>query len=193
MDKTRFETFTDGVIVVAMTLMVLQIVAPSGAGWGDLWGLRYRLIVYGLSFFIIAVYWKNHHHLLAGVEKISGLAMWINIALLFFLTLFAFTTAWVDENVGEVVPEVTFGVVMLMANLSFLGLEVELVRVNRIRRSRRWVVRYVLTFFLNLVGLGMAFWWPPAMLVATLPMILMWVVPVVGVWNTLEKKVGLDK
>ncbi|MDR3125644.1 MAG: DUF1211 domain-containing protein [Candidatus Nomurabacteria bacterium] len=174
MNKSRLESFTDGVIVIAMTIMVVSIAAPTGAEWTDLWGLRYKFLVYALSFFTLAVYWKNHHHLLQKVKNISHTSLWLNIALLFFLTLFTFTTAWIDEYITELVPALTYGTVMLAANLSFILLSLSLERLNNLPSN---VVLYTTTLILNIGGLALGFICPPLVLACCVALLVIWSVP----------------
>ena len=178
MGRTRLENFTDGILAVAMTLMVFEIAAPVGAGYGDLWALRYKFVIYGLIFFTLAIYWRNHHHIFSGGRQINTSVMRINILLLFVLTLFPFITAWVGlgSNVYEFVPQMTFGIVLLVANLVFIWLDRAVAKANSAEPifSNR---RIALALIVNLIALGACFFFPPSVLVGRFIELFIWSVP----------------
>jgi uncharacterized membrane protein len=123
MGKGRLEAFSDGVIAVIITIMVLEMKVPHGA---DLAALREVLPVflnYVLSFVYIGIYWNNHHHMLHTVKHVSGAIMWGNLHLLFWLSLVPFTTGWMGENHFEAVPMALYGFVLMMAGLAYTLLQ----------------------------------------------------------------------
>lgn len=123
MNKGRLEAFSDGVIAVIITIMVLELKVPRG---GDLTALRPLLPVflsYVLSFTYVGIYWNNHHHMLHATKLVSGGVMWANLHLLFWLSLIPFTTAWMGENHFEALPTAVYGAVLLMAAIAYLILE----------------------------------------------------------------------
>ncbi|MDR2587430.1 MAG: TMEM175 family protein, partial [Coriobacteriales bacterium] len=130
MSKSRLEAFTDGVIAIIITILVLGIDVPEEASFAALWEQRTQFLVYVVSFVILAIYWNNHHHLLQIAHRISGEVMWCNIILLLFLSLFPFTTAWVNTNLFARTPELLYGGVMLLADVVWLVLAHALVREN---------------------------------------------------------------
>ena len=119
MSKTRLEAFSDGVIAIIITIMVIELRAPHGADWSTLRPLLPVLLSYVLSFVYIAIYWNNHHHLLHATKQISGGVMWANMHLLFWLSLFPFVTAWMGENEFARNPAALYGVVTLMAAVAY--------------------------------------------------------------------------
>ena len=128
MGKTRLEAFSDGVIAIIITIMVLEMRAPHGA---DLEALAPVLPVFGsyvLSFVFVGIYWSNHHHLLHTARHVTGGILWANLHLLFWLSLVPFVTAWMGENHFEQQPVALYGVVMLMAGIAYYILEVILMR-----------------------------------------------------------------
>jgi uncharacterized membrane protein len=128
MGKTRLEAFSDGVIAIIITIMVLEMRAPHGT---DLDALRPVLPVFGsyvLSFVFVGIYWSNHHHLLHTARQVTGGILWANLHLLFWLSLVPFVTAWMGENHFEQQPVALYGVVMLMAGIAYYILEVTLMR-----------------------------------------------------------------
>jgi uncharacterized membrane protein len=131
MSKHRVEAFTDGVIAIIITIMVLELQAPAGGNFADLWALRYRFLIYFVSFLTMAVYWNNHHHLFQVVSHVDGLVLWSNIAFLFASSLFPFATAWVGaHHLTSFAPEMFYGGVVLLADLAYYALVQCLLRVN---------------------------------------------------------------
>ncbi len=119
MTKTRLEAFSDGVIAIALTIMVLELKAPHGTQWSDLNPLLPAFLAYVLSFVNIGIYWNNHHHLLHATDHVDGRILWANMHLLFWLSLMPFVTAWMAENHFAVIPTATYGFVLLMAGLAY--------------------------------------------------------------------------
>ena len=119
MSKGRLETFSDGVIAIIITIMVLELRAPHGADWSILRPLMPVFLSYVLSFVHVGIYWNNHHHLLHATRQISGGVMWSNMHLLFWLSLVPFVTAWMGENAFASNPVALYGVVLLMAALAY--------------------------------------------------------------------------
>ena len=123
MSKGRLEAFSDAVIAIAITIMVLELRAPEGGSWAAVRPLVPALLTYALSFLFLGIYWNNHHHLLHAAERVNGKILWANMHLLFWLSLFPFVTGWLGENRGAVWPTVLYGAVLLMAGLAYFVLE----------------------------------------------------------------------
>ncbi len=104
MGKDRLAAFSDGVIAILITIMVLELKVPHGADWAALVGLVPSLLTYVMSFVYLAIYWNNHHHLLYTVTRVDGLILWANSHLLFWLSLIPAATAWMGENLSAPVP-----------------------------------------------------------------------------------------
>ena len=119
MRKGRMEAFSDGVIAILITIMVLQLAAPRGAEPAALLPLLPILLSYVLSFVNLAIYWNNHHHLLQAVERVDGRVLWANMHLLFWLSLVPFATAWMGENPAAAWPAALYGVVQLFAGIAY--------------------------------------------------------------------------
>ena len=128
MGKTRLEAFSDGVIAIIITIMVLEMQAPHGADMASLGPLIPKFLSYVLSFIHVGIYWNNHHHLLHTVRHVSGGILWANLHLLFWLSLVPFVTAWMGENHFEQQPVALYGVVMLMAGVAYYILSTTLIR-----------------------------------------------------------------
>ena len=123
MKTSRLEAFSDGVIAIIITIMVLELKVPHGTDLADLRPLLPVLISYLLSFIYVGIYWNNHHHLFHSTQHVTGAILWANLHLLFWLSLFPFTTAFVDENHLAPIPTAVYGFVLLMAAIAFYILQ----------------------------------------------------------------------
>jgi len=123
MNKSRLEAFSDGVIAVIITIMVLELKAPHGDGTAALVPLVPVFLSYVLSFVYVGIYWNNHHHMLHVTAKVTGGVLWANLHLLFWLSLFPFTTAWMSENHFASAPSAIYGFVLLMAAIAYVLLQ----------------------------------------------------------------------
>lgn len=130
MGKTRLEAFSDGVLAVIITILVLELKVPHSAELGALVELLPAFLSYVLSFTFIAIYWNNHHHMFHTVTHVNGAMLWANAHLLFWLSLVPFTAAWMGENHYEAVPVAAYGVVMLMAGLAYPILQTVIIRTQ---------------------------------------------------------------
>ncbi len=130
MSRGRLEAFSDGVIAILVTIMVLDLRPPSGHGFDDLGPLLPKLLVYLLSFTFLAIYWNNHHHLMQVVERIDGRVLWANMALLFWLSLTPAATAWLGPNTHATAPVVVYGIVLLGAAVAYFVLARTLLRLH---------------------------------------------------------------
>jgi uncharacterized membrane protein len=123
MNNSRLEAFSDGVIAIIITIMVLELKVPHGATLEALAPLIPNFLSYVLSFIYVGIYWNNHHHLLHTCESVTGPILWANLHLLFWLSLFPVTTAWIGENHLAEAPSVLYGVVLLMAAIAYWVLQ----------------------------------------------------------------------
>jgi uncharacterized membrane protein len=130
MGKTRLEAFSDGVIAILITIMVLELRIPHGADFAALEPLLPVFLTYVLSFVYLGIYWNNHHHLLHTVTQVSGGILWANLHLLFWLSLVPFTTGWMGENHFAALPTAVYGVVLLMAAISYWILVTIIIRTQ---------------------------------------------------------------
>jgi len=117
--KTRLEAFSDGVLAIIITIMVLELKVPHGAGLDSLGPMLPAFLSYVLSFIYVGIYWNNHHHLLHAAHRVSGGLLWANLNLLFWLSLFPVTTAWMGENHFAPLPSAVYGFVLLMAAIAY--------------------------------------------------------------------------
>jgi len=130
MHKGRLEAFSDGVIAILITIMVLDLKTPESTELSALRPLIPIFLCYVLSFVIIGIYWNNHHHMLHACSKVTGTVLWANLHLLFWLSLFPFATAWMGENHFAPLPTAIYGVVLLMAAIAYYVLQLALIRVQ---------------------------------------------------------------
>lgn len=119
MGKNRLEAFSDGVIAIIITIMVLELKVPHGADFRVLVPLWPVFISYVLSFIYVGIYWNNHHHLIHAVQEVSGSVLWVNLHLLFWLSLVPFVTAWMGENHFETGPTAAYGFVLFMCAVAY--------------------------------------------------------------------------
>jgi uncharacterized membrane protein len=126
MSKGRLEAFTDGVIAIIITIMVLELKTPQGGDWSSLRPVAPVLMLYVLSFIFVAIYWNNHHHLLHAAQHVTGSVLWANNHLLFWLSLVPFVTAWMGEHHLAAVPTAAYGIVLLMSGVAYIILQGQL-------------------------------------------------------------------
>jgi uncharacterized membrane protein len=130
MPKGRLEAFSDGVIAIIITIMVLEMKVPHGDRLQDLEPLLPVFLSYLLSFFYVGIYWNNHHHMLHACSAVTGGMLWANLHLLFWLSLFPFATGWMGENHFTAAPTVLYGVVLLMAGIAYYLLQQTIIRAQ---------------------------------------------------------------
>ena len=175
------EAFSDGVLAIIITVMVLGLAVPKGETFVALWrtsGLG--LLTYLLSFIYIGIYWNNHHHLFQLRSQVDGTVLWANLHLLFWLSLYPFTTAWLTQTDVALVPTVVYGVNLLCAAIAYTILQSVMVRRpggDRLKDALRRDVKGLVSPFLYLLGIGLAFVVPWLGLVPFVAVAIMWLVP----------------
>jgi uncharacterized membrane protein len=130
MGKDRLAAFSDGVIAIIITIMVLELKVPHGADWAALRSLAPNLVSYALSFVYLAIYWNNHHHLLHTVTRVDGLILWANSHLLFWLSLVPAATSWMGENFLAPLPTAIYGAILLMPAIAYFLLQKAIVHLQ---------------------------------------------------------------
>lgn len=180
-EKSRLESFTDAIIAIIMTILVLELKVPHSAEFSALWDMKEQILVYALSFFLLAIYWVNHHHLMNMATKVNGKILWISIIMLFWMTLIPFVTAWVGAYTDSLVPSVTYGVIFLLTNISYGFLSNELIKENG-KNSKVYNVynkntKMSLTIVLSILVNFLAFISPILVLLGCLIISIMWVIP----------------
>jgi uncharacterized membrane protein len=181
MDKSRLEAFSDGVIAIIITIMVLELKAPHGADRGALAALAPVFLGYVLSFVYIAIYWHNHHHLLKVHFKVNGGILWANTHLLFWLSLIPFATAWLAESHYASVPTAIYGLALLMPSLAFTVLQAAIIHAQGADSELRkaigadWKGKISLAAYVLAIGLAYAD--ARLALVVFVLMAILWVIP----------------
>ena len=128
MDKHRMEAFSDGVVAILITIMILELHPPVGSDWSALQPIIPSVLTYVLSFIYLGIYWNNHHHMLQATGRINGAILWANLHLLFWLSLVPFVTAWMGRNYEASTPAALYGAVLLMAAVSYTILQTAIIR-----------------------------------------------------------------
>jgi len=139
MGTGRLEAFSDGVLAIIITIMVLELHVPHGDTWSALGDSTTSLVTYVLSFVYIGIYWNNHHHMLQLCDRVNGAVLWANLHLLFWLSLYPFTTRWMDETDVAQVPVFVYGVNLLAAAIAYVILQQSIIRLegpdSRLRKA----------------------------------------------------------
>jgi uncharacterized membrane protein len=123
MGTARIEAFSDGVIAILITIMVLELKVPVGTDWESLRGVLPEVLTYVLSFVFVGIYWNNHHHMLQVTDHVNGAILWANLHLLFWLSLVPFVTRWMGDNPFAPLPAAVYGLVLLLDGLAYLILQ----------------------------------------------------------------------
>jgi len=175
------EAFSDGVIAIIITIMVLELKVPHRADFAALLPLLPVFLSYVLSFIYVGIYWSNHHHMLNMTQHVTGGILWANLHLLFWLSLIPFTTAWMGENHFEEVPTALYGVVLLMAAIAYWNLERSIARMqgddSPLAAAVGRDIKGKISPLLYAIGIGCAFVAPRLADVMYVLVALMWLVP----------------
>jgi uncharacterized membrane protein len=162
MSKNRMESFSDGVIAIIITIMVLELKVPRGENFQALAPLIPVSLSYVLSFVYVGIYWNNHHHMLQTSNRVTGPMLWANLHLLFWLSLFPFATGWMGENHFAAAPSAFYGVVLLMAAVAYLILQQLIIksqgRDSLLKKAIGSDWKGKLSAALYVVAILMAFW-----------------------------------
>jgi len=181
MNKTRLEAFSDGVLAIIITIMVLELKIPHGTDWADLKPLLPVFLSYVLSFIYLGIYWNNHHHLLQATRRVNGKILWANLHLLFWLSLVPFATGWMGENHFAPLPTALYGVMLLCAALAYELLQYLIIKhhgsdhvlASAVGRDRKG--KMSLAFYLAAIPLAFVNQWIAGMLYIVVAAI--WLIP----------------
>jgi uncharacterized membrane protein len=181
MKTARLEAFTDGVIAIIITIMVLEIRVPRGADLAALQADVPVLLAYLLSYINVGIFWNNHHHMLHAAEHVNGKVLWANLALLFWLSLVPFVIRWIDESGFTALPTASYGVVLVGAAVCYIVLQQQLVALNG-RDSRLAIAlghdrKGKITLAMYLVAVPLAFVRPWIAMLLYIAVLLIWLVP----------------
>ncbi|MFL0162296.1 TMEM175 family protein [Aquirufa salirivi] len=192
MTTNRLEAFSDGVLAIIITIMVLELKVPHGSDFETLTSLLPKFLSYLFSFIYVGIYWNNHHHLFQAIEKVNGKVLLANLGLLFWLSLLPFVTGWMGENQFAANTVALYGFVLLMCALSFLFLEKSAIKhegeESNIGQAlaNRWKERISTTGYFS--GIILAFFYPIISLLIFYSIALLWILPDQRIENRLNQK-----
>ncbi|MCB0538475.1 MAG: DUF1211 domain-containing protein [Bacteroidetes bacterium] len=191
MTTNRLEAFSDGVLAIIITIMVLEMKAPEGASWAELKQVLPKFVSYVLSFIYIGIYWNNHHHLFQAIEKVNGKLLWANLFLLFTLSLIPFTTAWMGENAFKNNPVVVYGINLLACAIAFVILEKTAIQyegeTSKLKIALGNKSKEIISAITYLLGTTLSFFEPIIGLLCYVAVAILWLIPDKRIEETLEK------
>ena len=192
MTTSRLEAFTDAVLAIIITIMVLELKAPDGTSLQDLWeSTGTGLLTYLLTFIYVGIYWNNHHHMFQLAERVSGGVLWANLHMLFWLSLYPFTTSWMNETDFARVPVIVYGVNLLCAGLSWIILEQLILRTegpeSRLRNALGTDWKGRISALIYVSGVAIAFVNSALAMVLYAVVALLWLVPDQRVERALDR------
>jgi uncharacterized membrane protein len=179
--KGRLEAFSDGVLAIIITIMILELHVPQGTTLDDLFAVWPQFLAYTMSFGYLAIYWNNHHHLLQAAKTVSGWVLWANMLLLFTLSLVPFATAWMGEHSFAPVPVAVYNAALILPAVSFTLLVITLMRAPgqsaTLTETLEGDKKGMLSIALYLIALGTSLFAPFAAVAIDLVVSAMWVIP----------------
>jgi uncharacterized membrane protein len=181
MSKSRLEAFSDGVLAIILTIMVLEMKSPQSPDFDALWKARALFLSYVLSFLYIGIYWNNHHHLFQVARSVDGRILWANLHLLFWLSLVPYLTGWLGQTEFAELPTAVYGFVLLMAGVAYYFLTKALVahhgKDSAIAKGLGRDLKGMSSLLIYATAIGLAFVWAWVACVLYLVVALMWIVP----------------
>ncbi|MDR3152408.1 MAG: TMEM175 family protein [Bifidobacteriaceae bacterium] len=190
MSKTRLEAFSDAVIAIVITILVLELKIPQGENiLNGLDELKHQFLIYILSFITIAIYWINHHHLFQATKIITGKILWANTILLLFLSLFPWTTSFVTEYPNHIIPQITYALVMLLADFTWFIMTIFLDKSNQTVTILRADKKLFMTFSLIIIGIILTPLLIYSALIGCAASLLPWIIPSKKIEKTINNKI----
>ncbi|WP_433902453.1 TMEM175 family protein [Sphingobacterium puteale] len=181
MTKSRLEAFSDGVLAIIITIMVLELKVPEGYTFASLKPLFPKIVSYVVSFVYVGLYWNNHHHLFQIVQKVNGKVLWVNLHLLFWLSLMPLTTNWIGESHFERDPIIAYGVVLIMCSVAYNIVEYFAVQTegeeSALKRAVKSKTKENISTALYFLGIGISFINPYVSLLMYGTVAIMWLIP----------------
>ena len=194
MPKERLTAFSDGVIAIIITIMVLELKVPHGADWAALSSLAPVFASYVLSFIYIGIYWNNHHHLLHTCTRVNGVILWANLHLLFWLSLIPFATGWLGENHFTALPTALYGVSLLMPAIAYVLLQRAIIaqqgEESPLQRALGGDIKGKISPVLYLTAIGLSFVTPWVAQAIYALVALMWLVPDRRIERAIRQEAG---
>jgi uncharacterized membrane protein len=181
MTKNRLEAFSDGVIAILITIMILELKTPHGDDLAALRPLVTPMLSYLLSFVYLGIYWNNHHHMLHATERVNGAILWANMHLLFWLSLIPFATAWMGEAHGASLPTACYGVIMIASAIAYTILQLTIVAHHgpdsKLARAIGSDLKGKISLACYAASIAAAFWEPNVSRALFVTVALIWLVP----------------
>lgn len=181
MGKGRLEAFTDGVIAIVITIMVLELKVPSGSSFSSLAAALPVFLAYGLSFVNVGIFWNNHHHMLHATERINGTVLWANLLMLFWISLVPLAIRWMDEAHFVAAPTAFYGAVLALTSISYVLLERAIIACNgpnsKLARAVGNDRKGVLSLFLYVLAVPLAFVRPWIAIAIYVAIAMIWFIP----------------
>jgi len=181
LNKARLESFSDAIMAIVMTVLVLALREPKVDTFDGIWLMRDKIVIYVVSFVTMAIYWINHHNLFALTQDINARILWVNMGFMFALTFLPVATSWYGTNFSSVAPAFTYGFVIFLADIFSIWLARAI--LNHHQKDKTVVSmlshnkRFLISFFVNIFAIIMSFFIPSSVLILTMFVAVMWVVP----------------
>ena len=180
MKTDRMSAFTDGIVAILITIMVLNLKIPAGPNWSDLFKSRDVFITYLASFIILAIFWNNHHHLLHLIKFVTGKDLWWNILLLFFMSFIPFSTEWIAHYIDKSTPEIFYALNILHVDVAYNLLSYNILKKSNFKiKESKWMWKGVFSMAALVVGIAGAFLFdiPQLCLISSIISLIPWAVP----------------
>ncbi|WP_417144963.1 TMEM175 family protein [Raoultibacter massiliensis] len=181
MSKSRLEAFTDAVIAIVMTILVLELHEPTAGSFAALFEEWHRLVIYVVSFLMLAIYWNNHHHMFQAAKAINGKVLWANNLFILSLSVFPFVTSWMGDYFSDLAPQLSFGIAIMMADVMFFAVAFNLKKATDDNETvsiffnkyyKSWI-----SIGVNVVALLLGMLIRPELFILNALMLALWVVP----------------
>lgn len=190
MTKGRLEAFSDGVLAIIITIMVLQLKVPKGDVFSDLKSMKFIFLSYVFSFLYVGIYWNNHHHLFQAVKHVNGKVLWANLHLLFWLSILPFATSWMGENDFTKNPVAFYGFILLMCALAFNTLQKFCLDVESedsvIAKALQSTLKEKASAAIYVTGIAVSFFYPVIAVVLYYTAALLWLIPDVRIEKEMQ-------
>lgn len=181
MNKNRIEAFSDGVLAIIITIMVLELKKPHGSTWQDIKPVLPAFFSYLFSFIYVGIYWNNHHHLFHIMKAVNGKVLWGNLHLLFWLSLIPFATAWMDETLFAKIPVAVYGFVLFMCGFSWKILTIIIIahegENSKLKQAQKKDSKTIASIILYIAGIALAFIYPYISLLIYVGVAVIWFIP----------------
>lgn len=192
MTKGRLEAFSDGVLAIIITIMVLELKVPEGNSWNDLKPLLPKFLAYIFSFIYVGIYWNNHHHLFQTVKKVNGSVLWANLHLLFWLSLMPIATEWIGSTHFAENPVATYGITLVMCAVAYTILENTIIKTegesSQLKEAISSKFKEYASIVLYALGIVTSFYYPYIAIGFYYFTALMWLIPDKRIEKSLNKE-----